>query len=157
LVAWVVFASPGQFHRQGGSGMKRVAFLCASMALALPSFADTPQQLLGGYVADAAAAQPGFAASAERGRQFYFERRSATEKMPSCSTCHSDDPTVAGKHVITSKSIDPIAPVAGSTRFTELAKSEKWFRRNCKEVVGRECTPAEKADVLRFLLSKSGR
>jgi cytochrome c peroxidase len=136
--------------------MKRVSCLFLSLTLALPSFADVPQQVLIGYVAEAARAQPGFAPSAERGRQFYFERRSAAEKMPSCSTCHTDDPTTTGKHVITSKAIEPMAPVAGSKRFTDSAKTEKWFGRNCKEVVGRECSAAEKADLLRFLLTKAG-
>lgn len=27
---------------------------------------------------------------------------------------------------------------------------EKWFRRNCTEVVGRECSAAEKADFIVF-------
>lgn len=136
--------------------MKRTLLATLALAVALPAFAETPQQMLTGYAAEAARANPGFAPSAERGRQFYLEKRSAAEKMPSCATCHTDEPTTAGKHVITSKSIEPIAPVAASARFTDTAKTEKWFRRNCKEVVGRECTAAEKADMLRFLLTKAG-
>jgi len=136
--------------------MKRTPFLLLFLMVALPACADAPLQMLSAYAAEAAKLQPGFAASAERGRQFYAERRNAAEKMPSCSTCHTDDPTATGKHVITSKSIEALAPVAGSRRFTEAAKAEKWFGRNCKEVVGRECTAAEKADVLRFLLTKAG-
>jgi hypothetical protein len=46
-----------------------------------------------------------------------------------------------------------MAPAFNPERFTELAKSEKWFRRNCNDVVGRECTATEKADVLVWLLS----
>ena len=38
-------------------------------------------------------------------------------------------------------------------RFTDVTRSEKWFRRNCNDVVGRECTAAEKADVLAWLLT----
>lgn len=136
--------------------MKRTFLSFLTIALALPAFAGAPQQMLAGYAGEAAREQPGFSPSAERGRQFYLERRTAAEKMPNCATCHTDDPAAAGKHVITSKSIEPIAPVAGSARFTDTAKTEKWFRRNCKEVVGRECTAAEKADVLRFLLTKAG-
>ncbi|MDD5295916.1 MAG: DUF1924 domain-containing protein [Rhodocyclaceae bacterium] len=134
--------------------MKRIVLL--SLTVALPALAETPAQLLNGYVTEAAKAQPGFAPSAERGRQFYVERRSTSDKMPSCSTCHTDEPVAAGKHVITNKRIEPIAPIAGSKRFTEPAKTEKWFHRNCKEVVGRDCTAGEKADLLRFLLTKSG-
>lgn len=136
--------------------MKRAPFSLLFFAFALPACAEAPQQMLSDYVGEAARQQPGFAASAERGRQFYFERRNAAEKMPNCATCHTDDPGAAGKHVITGKVIAPIAPVAGSARFTDAAKTDKWFRRNCKEVVGRECTAVEKADVLRFLLTKVG-
>ena len=28
------------------------------------------------------------------------------------------------------------------------AKTEKWFRRNCNDVIGRECSRAEKADMI---------
>jgi len=42
--------------------------------------------------------------------------------------------------------------LATPSRFTDVAKTDKWFRRNCGDVVGRECTAAEKADVIAFLL-----
>jgi len=29
----------------------------------------------------------------------------------------------------------------------------KWFRRNCKTVLGRECTAQEKGDILTYLSS----
>ncbi|HEX8961775.1 MAG TPA: DUF1924 domain-containing protein [Rhodocyclaceae bacterium] len=133
--------------------MKKIVVPSLLLALALPAAAETPQQMLAGYAAEAG---HGFAPSPERGRQFFIEKRSAAEKMPSCATCHTEDPAAVGKHVITGKSIEALAPVAGSARFTDAAKTEKWFRRNCKEVVGRECTPAEKADLLRFLMTKAG-
>lgn len=133
--------------------MKRSILSLLACTLALPALAETPQQMLASYAAEAGR---GFVPSAERGRQFYLEKRSAAEKMPNCATCHTDDPVAAGKHVITGKAIEAMAPVAGSARFTDAAKTEKWFRRNCKEVVGRECAPAEKADLLRFLLTKAG-
>ena len=46
-----------------------------------------------------------------------------------------------------------MAPAVNPERFTDAAKTEKWFRRNCNDVAGRECTPAEKADVLAWLLT----
>jgi hypothetical protein len=33
------------------------------------------------------------------------------------------------------------------------AKVEKWFKRNCKDVLDRECTVQEKADFVAFLIS----
>jgi len=50
-----------------------------------------------------------------------------------------------------------IAPMAVSVtpdRFTDLAKLEKWFRRNCDTVLGRECTSAEKGDYIAFMASQ---
>jgi hypothetical protein len=39
-------------------------------------------------------------------------------------------------------------------RFTDVKKIEKWFKRNCKDAWGRECTVQEKADFLTFLLAQ---
>ena len=62
-------------------------------------------------------------------------------------------PTQAGKHASTGKPIGPLAPAFNAERFTDAAKTEKWFRRNCNDVIGRECTAGEKADVLAWLLT----
>ena len=59
----------------------------------------------------------------------------------------------AGKHAATGKTIGALAPAFNADRFTDAAKAEKWFRRNCKDVAGRECTAGEKADVLAWLLT----
>lgn len=133
--------------------MKRLVF-AALMSASLPAIADTPQQMLAGYSAEAAGEQPGFSASAERGREFYLKRRDISEKMPNCSSCHTESPSAEGTHVITSKAIQPLSPSINEKRFTDKTKVEKWFRRNCKEVVGRACTPAEKADLIQFILTR---
>lgn len=75
------------------------------------------------------------------------------EKM-SCSTCHGDDLSKTGKHHKTGKVIEPMAPSANPERLTDAKKIEKWFKRNCNDAWGRECTAQEKGDVLKFLLSK---
>lgn len=62
-------------------------------------------------------------------------------------------PTTPGRHASTGKTIAPLAPAANPERFTDTAKVEKWFRRNCKDVLSRECTATEKADVLAYLTS----
>ena len=53
--------------------------------------------------------------------------------------------------VVTAKPIDPLAPAFNPKAFTDERRVEKWFRRNCKDVAQRECTPGEKADVLAWL------
>ena len=62
-------------------------------------------------------------------------------------------PTGTGKHASTGKAIQPLAPAANAERFADPAKTEKWFRRNCNDVLGRECSAGEKADVLAWLMT----
>jgi len=69
----------------------------------------------------------------------------------SCTTCHTTDLTKEGKHTRTGKIIKPMAPSANPQRFTAVKKIKKWFIRNCKWTLGRECTAQEKGDVLAFL------
>lgn len=68
-----------------------------------------------------------------------------------CTLCHGKDLTLPGKHARTGKRIDPMAPSVNSQRLTRERKIEKWFKRNCKWVIGRECTAQEKSDILAWL------
>ena len=70
-----------------------------------------------------------------------------------CATCHGEDLRQAGKHATTQKPIEPMAPSANATRYTDAAKVEKWFLRNCKWTWGRECSAQEKGDLLQYLRS----
>jgi len=119
--------------------------------LAGAALAETPEQTLHAYVTQAVHEQPGFQPSAQRGEAFYRQRFAQSDKMPACVSCH-DKPTAPGRHAVTGKEIPPLATHANSERFTRPAKVEKWFGRNCQEVVGRACTAAEKADFLSFAL-----
>jgi mono/diheme cytochrome c family protein len=119
----------------------------AALALPLPlaALAATPAELQAGYTA-----QAGAAADAARGQQFF----TATHGREwSCASCHGALPTQAGKHASTGKAIGALAPAFNPQRFTDPAKVEKWFRRNCNDVAGRECSAAEKADLLAWLNS----
>lgn len=122
---------------------------CAAWA-ALPASAATPAELMSGYQAEAARQSPGFQASARRGAEFHVRQFGVSAKLPSCATCHGDNPAQPGRHAVTDKAIKPLAPAASAERFSDPAKVEKWFRRNCTEVVGRECSAAEKADFVAF-------
>jgi hypothetical protein len=55
--------------------------------------------------------------------------------------------------VLTHKTIQPLAPAANPERFTQAPKVEKWFKRNCRDVLKRDCTAREKGDVLTYLLT----
>lgn len=112
-----------------------------------PATAATPAELLAGYVK-----QAGTAASPERGQKL-FTTRFGGDFDWTCSTCHTADPTQSGKHAVTGKAIQPMAPAVNPARFTNPTHVEFHFRLNCKDVVGRECTPGEKADVISWLIS----
>ena len=116
-----------------------------SIALAFSCTAATPAELLSGYTA-----QAGTPAVPARGQQFFTSRHG---REWSCSTCHGAVPTQQGRHASTGRAIAALAPAVNAERFTDAAKVEKWFRRNCNDVLGRECTAAEKADVLSWLLT----
>jgi len=68
-----------------------------------------------------------------------------------CTSCHTTDPRKPGRHAKTGKAIEPMAPSVNAKRLTERRQVEKWFKRNCKWTLGRECTAQEKGDLLAFL------
>jgi len=89
-------------------------------------------------------------ASADRGKLFFTAKHGGEW---GCGSCHHAPPTTEGKHATTGKAIAPLAPGFNPKAFTDSAKVDKWFRRNCKDVLSRECTAPEKADVMAYLLS----
>lgn len=95
-------------------------------------------------------AQAGAAGNVAKGQVFFNSRHGAEW---SCASCHGTPPTAQGEHANTGKSIAPLAPAFNAKAFTDTAKVDKWFRRNCKDVLSRECSAPEKADVLAYLLS----
>lgn len=130
--------------------MRAFPALCLLLA-SMAGHAETPQQIGQNYATEAAARQPGFAPSAKRGEALFRERFANNDKMPACTSCHTDSPLNNGQHAVTGKAIRPLAVAANGERFSEPAKVEKWFARNCKEVLGRTCTPAEKADFVAYM------
>jgi len=117
----------------------------ATVCIAAPAYATTPAEQLAAY-----AAQSGQVPQVAKGQAFFTNKHGAEW---SCASCHTSNPTVDGKHAKTEKRISPMAPAFNPDRFTDSAKTEKWLRRNCNDVVGRECSTSEKADVLAWLIS----
>ena len=95
-------------------------------------------------------AQAGTPGNTDKGRAFFNTKHGGEW---SCASCHGSPPTAQGKHASTSKSIAPLAPAFNPNAFTDTAKVDKWFRRNCKDVLSRECSAGEKADLLAYLNS----
>jgi len=79
-----------------------------------------------------------------------FTVNSQSDKR-SCSSCHSDNLKNQGKHLRTGKDIKSMAPSVNPLSLSNTRKIKKWFKRNCKWTMGRECTAQEKADLLSFI------
>ena len=136
--------------------MLRVIFTSGSVLalvaglLTQSAFAETPAEVLATFKAEATGT-PGFQEfSATRGENFFKTKHNHNL---SCSTCHTDNPAAQGKHSETDKIIKPLAPAANEERFTDMKKVAKWFKRNCNDVLDRECTAQEKGDVITYLLT----
>jgi mono/diheme cytochrome c family protein len=127
---------------------RRVALPLVAIAAAVPAAsAATPEELLAAYARQAAAAP-----SPERGQRFFTERRK-DGLYPSCASCHGERPTTPGKDLLSEKPLAALAPAANAARFTDANRVEYRFRLNCIDMLGRECTPGEKADVISWLLT----
>ncbi len=117
-------------------------FLVAGVAQA-----ETHQQILDSLVAQAGPA------SAARGEKLFRGKFAGGKTADTCTACHTDNAKAAGQHAKTNKAIDPLAPVVQKDRFTDPAKVEKWFKRNCNDVLGRACSAQEKADFTAYMIS----
>jgi len=136
--------------------IQQAALLCCLViVLSISANAASPQSILGGYEAEAKIQDQHFQEfSAKRG-QLLFQSTNTTGKpeTPSCTTCHSKDPSSAGR-TRAEKEISPMALSRSPQRYNDLKKVEKWFRRNCKSVLGRVCSPLEKGDFITFMINQ---
>lgn len=116
------------------------------LTITLPAFAQTSatEQLT------ALEQKTGVPANAIEGKLFFTSRHANDW---SCATCHGAPPSRDGEHASTGKRIAPLAPAINPAAFTNQRRTDKWFRRNCNDVLDRTCTEQEKANVLAYLLS----
>ena len=142
--------------------------------------AETPQQILAVYAAQARTQNPSFAVfSAERGGAFYTEPHMVKGAgMVSCASCHLKDARYSVLahqtdipcrtcHVINDwehpdpkhakkRHIEPFAPSANSKRLSDPRYVETFLKLNCLMLLNRECTTLEKGDVLTYLMAFEG-
>jgi hypothetical protein len=124
--------------------------LAAALALAgpAPATAGAFEDMIATYESQGAGPF-----DAARGKAMWTEPHldKQSGKQRTCASCHTEDLTATGKHAKTGKVIDPLAPSANPDRLTDTAKMKKWFKRNCKWTLGRECTPQEQGDFLSYI------
>jgi hypothetical protein len=101
--------------------------------------------LLARYAAEGASAP-----DAARGRALWESEHPAPDggAARSCVTCHGPRLGDPGRHATTGEVIEPMTAPG---RLTDAAKIEKWFGRNCRWTLQRDCSPGEKADLVAFL------
>ena len=124
--------------------IKRMFLVLVVFAFPQFVFSASSPELLKGYEAQSGKASP------VRGEQFFNAKHG---KEWSCGSCHENPPNHDTKHIVTGKVIKPLSPNSNPDRFTDQVKVEKWFKRNCNDVLARECTSQEKADVLSWLMT----
>lgn len=130
--------------------IERIAW-AGLMLLSTHALADSPESLMARYAQ--AAGEPVAALSPARGEALYRgEHPGRNGAARSCASCHTANPKQAGQTRV-GKRIEPLAPSVNPQRFSDAAQVEKWFRRNCLDVLGRECTPQEKGDFIAWLNS----
>ncbi|MCB1761222.1 MAG: DUF1924 domain-containing protein [Gammaproteobacteria bacterium] len=130
--------------------MKYISCLMLAALFAAPLQAAGVKELLSEYQVGA-----GRPFSAEAGKQAWLREVPAPNggAARSCASCHTADPGGTGRHLRTSKTIEPMSPRVNPRRLTDKAKIEKWFKRNCRWTWGRDCTPQERGDLLLFIQS----
>lgn len=128
-------------------------FPVVTAAAALAAMSPARQAIFDEYLSAARTAEARFEASTVRGETFFRGQHTGGKvDTPSCTSCHTSDLKKPGKSRA-GKDIEPMAASVNSKRYTDAADVAKWLKRNCSDVLGRECTAPEKADVLAYLLS----
>ena len=128
--------------------IKRIAWFGLAL-ISAHAAADTPASSMVRYAQQAGVAVS--ALSPTRGEVLYrTEHPGKNGATQSCASCHTANPKQAGQTRV-GKRIEPLAPSANPQRFTDAAKVEKWFPRNCTDVLRRECSAQEKGDFIAWL------
>ncbi len=120
-----------------------LGLLSLSLAQAEPGVVSQLQKLY--------ASQGAKSADVARGQALWTATYTIKGQNRSCTSCHSADLAATGKHIRTGKPIKAMAPAVNPERLSKQSKIEKWFKRNCKWTLGRECSAQEKADLLAYI------
>lgn len=140
--------------------MKKLSFLLAAL-LAFSAFAAQADvvnavKLEKKYAAFAKSANPEYSGPSAVDGKFFFNRKIklANGKEAACASCHTSNPADEGKHMVTGKPINPLSPMVNFKRFSDVDKVEEQFTLHCNDIIGSDCTAAEKANYIAYLLTE---
>jgi hypothetical protein len=140
--------------------MKKTNILIATLLgfAAITAHADVANavKLEKKYAAFAKTANPEYAGPSAVDGKFFFNRKIklANGKEAACASCHTTNPADEGKHIITGKPIKPLSPTVNYKRFSDVEKVEEQFTKHCNDIIGSDCTAAEKANYIAYLLTE---
>jgi hypothetical protein len=107
------------------------------------------------YTDIAKSANPEFVPTVADGKLFFNRKvKLANGKETACASCHTTNPADSGKHTVTGKAIRPLSPVVNTKRFSDFDKVEGQFTKHCNDILGKDCTPEDKANYITYLLTE---
>ena len=136
--------------------MRKITLFIALALVSVAAQADqaSAQKLADKYALIAKTIDPASKGlSADDGKAFFNRELTIRGKQIACASCHTANPANDGKHAVTGKAIQPLAPAANAKRFSNLDKVEKNFEKHCLDIIGRDCTAQEKGNFIAYLIS----
>lgn len=140
--------------------MKNLSIILAALlgftALAAQADVANAVKLEKKYAAFAKTANPEYSSPSAVDGKFFFNRKIklANGTEAACASCHTANPADEGKHMVTGKPIKPLSPMVNFKRFSDVEKVEEQFTLHCNDIIGSDCTAAEKANYIAYLLTE---
>lgn len=140
--------------------MKKTNILLAALlslaAVSAHASVANAEKLILIYNTQAKSANPEYAGPTVADGKFFFNRKIklGNGKEMACASCHTANPADNGKHVVTGKVIKPLSPTVNAKRFADFEKVEAKFTQHCTEIIGSDCTAAEKASYITYVLTE---
>ena len=140
--------------------MKKLSILLVAMlgfsAMSAHASIANAKKLVLIYHTQAIAENKDFAGpSAEEGKAFFNNKvKTANGKETACASCHTANPADKGKNIVTGKAIQPLSPAVNTKRFSDFDKVEAKFSQHCFDILGEDCTAAQKANYITYVLTE---
>jgi len=107
------------------------------------------------YTVIAKSVNPDFTAPSAADGKFFFNRKiKSNGKEVACASCHTSNPANDGKDIVTGKAIRPLSPAVNFKRFNDIDVVEEKFTLHCNDIIGSDCTAAEKANYITYLITE---
>ncbi|MDI1308970.1 MAG: DUF1924 domain-containing protein [Methylotenera sp.] len=140
--------------------MKKLSILLIAMlgfsAISAHASIANAKKLVLIYHTQAIAENKDFAGpSAEEGKAFFNNKvKTVDGKETACASCHTANPADKGKNIVTGKAIQPLSPAVNTKRFSDFDKVEAKFSQHCFDILGEDCTAAQKANYITYVLTE---